>query len=152
MKKYCPSYTGILPWINRISPSWIEWETSRPHISAITNLWRNGCILLILFIVPSYLLSHPGCYINSPLDGCSKPFFQRLIHLKDSDNLKQYKTAKNQFSNINSDLTLKNNIKLKLQKVFKLKLSFKKIPYSFLETINNAFLTRKINSKIKNEK
>ena len=45
------------------------------------------------------------------------------------------KQQNTQFSNLNSDLTLKNNIKFKLQKVFKLKLSVKKIAYSFLETI-----------------
>ena len=45
------------------------------------------------------------------------------------------KQQNTQFSNLNSDLTLKNNIKFKLQKVFKLKLSVKKISYSFLETI-----------------
>ena len=45
------------------------------------------------------------------------------------------KQQNTQFSNLNSDLTLKNNIKFKLQKVFKLKLSVKKIPYSFLGTI-----------------
>ena len=71
-------------------PSWTEWETSRPHINIITNLSRNGCILLILFIVPSYLLSRPGSYVNSPLDRNSKRLFQQLTHLKDNDNLKQY--------------------------------------------------------------
>ena len=46
----------------------------------------------------------------------------------------KYETAKNQFSNLNLSLKSKNNIKFKLQKVFKLKLSFKKT-YSFLETM-----------------
>ena len=143
-EKYCPSYAEIFPWTSGISPSWTEWETSRSHINVIKNLWRNGSILLILFIVASCLLSHPDSQINSPLDWSSKPVFQRLIHLKDSDNLKQYQTAiwnikkpifKFKFRfNIN-----KNNIKFKLQKVLKLKLSFKKIPYSFLQTTRRSY-------------
>ena len=51
------------------------------------------------------------------------------------------KQQNTQFSNLNSDLTLKNNIKFKLQKVFKLKLSVKKIPYSFLETIIKQYFS-----------
>ena len=56
------------------------------------------------------------------LDVCPKRPFQWLIHLTDSDNLKQFlnmEQQKKQFSNSNSDLTLKNNIKSKLQKNFK---------------------------------
>ena len=59
------------------------------------------------------------------LDECTKRSFQWLIHLMDSDNLKQLlnmKQQKNQFSNLNSDLILKSN-RLKLQKILKLKLS-----------------------------
>ena len=89
-EKYCPNYVRILPWTSGISPSWTEWETSRPHINVTTNFWRNGSILLILFIVASCLLSHPGSHINNPLDWSSKPLFQWLTHLKNSDNLKQY--------------------------------------------------------------
>ena len=59
------------------------------------------------------------------LDECTKRSFQWLIHLMDSDNLKQLlnmEQQKNQFSNLNSDLILKSN-RLKLQKILKLKLS-----------------------------
>ena len=59
------------------------------------------------------------------LDECTKRSFQWLIHLVDSDNLKQLlnmEQQKNQFSNLNSDLILKSN-RLKLQKILKLKLS-----------------------------
>ena len=89
-EKYFPGYAGILSWTSGVSPGWTEWETSRPHINVITNLWRNAGILLILFIVASCLLSHSGSHINSLLDWSSKPLFQRLNHLKDSDNSKQY--------------------------------------------------------------
>ena len=66
-----------------------EWKTSRSHINVITNLRRNVCILLISFIVLSRLLFHLCSHINSPLDVRSKQLFQWLIHLNDSDNLKQ---------------------------------------------------------------
>ena len=59
------------------------------------------------------------------LDECTKRSFQWLIHLIDSDRLKQFlnmEQQKNQFSNLNSDLILKNN-RFKLQKILKLKLS-----------------------------
>ena len=89
-EKYCPSYAEIFSWTSGRSPSCTEWETSRSHINVLTNWWRNGSILLILFIVVFCLLSHPGYHINSSLSWSSKPLFQRLIHLKNSANLKQY--------------------------------------------------------------
>ena len=66
-----------------------ERERSRSHINVITNLRRNLCILLISFIVLYRLLFHLCSHINSPLDVRSKQLFQWLIHLNDSDNLKQ---------------------------------------------------------------
>ena len=66
-----------------------EWKTSWSYINAITNLLGNVCILLISFILLSRLLFHLRSLINSPLDGSSKQLFQWLIHLKDSNNLKQ---------------------------------------------------------------
>ena len=66
-----------------------QWKTSWPHINVITNVRRNVCIFLILLIVLSGLLFHLRSYISSPLDGSSKRPFQWLVHLKDSNNLKQ---------------------------------------------------------------
>ena len=66
-----------------------EWKTACSHINVITNLPRNDCTLPISFIVLSRLLFHLCSHINSPLDGSSKQLFQWLIHLKDSNNLKQ---------------------------------------------------------------
>ena len=58
----------------------------------------------------------------------------------------KYGTAKNKFSNLNTDLILKNNIKLKLQKILKLKLSFKKKTFSFLQTTIKSCFSAHINS------
>ena len=73
-----------------------EWKTSRSHINVITILRRNVCILLISFIVLSCLFFHFRSHISSPLDGSSKCLFQWLIHLKDSNNLKQLLNTKQQ--------------------------------------------------------
>ena len=81
-EKYCPSYAEIFSWTSGISTSWTEWETSRSHINALTNWWRNGSFLLILFIVAFCLLSHSGYHTNSPLGWSSKPLFQQFIHFK----------------------------------------------------------------------
>ena len=66
-----------------------EWKSSWSHINIITNLRRNDCFLLIFFIVLFRLLFHLLSHISSPLDGSSKRLFQWLIHLKDSNSLKQ---------------------------------------------------------------
>ena len=42
------------------------WKRSRLHRKVITNLWKNDCIFLILFIILSRLLSRHGSHMNSP--------------------------------------------------------------------------------------
>ena len=55
---YCISYTKIPPWDGM--------KTSRVHINLVTNIWRNDCILLISFALPSRLLYLPGSHVSSP--------------------------------------------------------------------------------------
>ena len=86
-KKYCSGYSGILPWTSEIPPSWGRIENVLVSFKR-NNKFMKKCFIL-LFIALSRLVSHPCSHINSPLDGNLKHLFQRLIHLKDSDNLKQ---------------------------------------------------------------
>ena len=95
-EKYCSGYGGILPWTSRIRPSWDRMENVSVSYKCNNKFTRNVCILLISFIVLSCLFFHFRSHISSPLDGSSKCLFQWLIHLKDSNNLKQLLNTKQQ--------------------------------------------------------
>ena len=62
-ENFCPGFkqaeTRLAPGRDEKCPDFIK--------AYITNLWRNECILLISFIIPSRFLSRPGSYINNSL-------------------------------------------------------------------------------------
>ena len=95
-EKYYPVYAGILPWTSGIPPWGDEMKDVPAWYKPNEKFMRKWLCSSDLAIVPSRLLSRPGFHINSPLHGCSKLIFQWLIHLKNSDNLKQHLKMKQQ--------------------------------------------------------
>ena len=78
-----------------------------------------------LVYCPVPFVISPWLSYKQSLDGSSKRLFQWLVHLKGSDNLKtifKYETAKNQFSNLNLDLTLKKYSQIQTSKSFKIEI------------------------------
>ena len=67
-EKYCPGYSGILPWTKKILPNRDGMINILASYKRNNNFLKTKQWFLISSIVPSCLLFRPGSHLNSPLD------------------------------------------------------------------------------------